>query len=90
MNCLELRRAALVAPHHLDGHAQAHAATCAQCRAFLEETQTLERDLDATMRIPIPDGMQQRVLRQIAEPPGISRRKALAAGLFVAFGAGGH
>lgn len=88
MNCLELRRAALVAPYHLDGHAQAHAATCAQCRAFLEETQTLEKRLDATMRIPIPDGLQQHLLRQIAEPPRISRRKALAAGLFVALGAG--
>lgn len=88
MNCLELRRAVLADPRRLDPDVLAHAESCATCRAYVSESLGAEERLAQAMRIPVPEGLGERALRQISDTPRYSRRQALAAGLVLAVGAG--
>lgn len=83
MNCLELRRAALVDPRRLSLAALAHARNCNACRGFLAQALDFESQLEAELRIPVP--------RHIDEPGryhlGLMRTgrlRALAASLAAA------
>lgn len=88
MNCLDLRRAALIDPRRLDTEALEHAKACHACGVFLAEALTLENRLDDALHVPVPDGLKERALRHAVEAPRFSRRYALAAGIALAFGAG--
>lgn len=88
MNCLDLRRAALVDPRRLDAEALKHAKACHACGAFLAEALALEDQLYDALRVPVPRDLKERAMRHAVEAPRISRRYALAAGIALAFGAG--
>ena len=72
MNCIDLRRDALVQPLRLAPEAQAHVDACPACRAFLERQRELDAELYETLRVPVPDGLADRIL--VAH--GIRRRRA--------------
>ncbi len=89
MNCLDFRREALAEPQRLPTEAQEHASACPGCHAFLERQRELDADLYDAMRVPVPDGLADRVL--VAH--GIRRRRtpwawSIAATLVVAAGVG--
>jgi hypothetical protein len=62
MNCLDFRRCALVNPLQLDEAAREHALACDGCREFLERQRELDAKLYDAIRIPVPDGLADRVL----------------------------
>ena len=72
MNCIDLRRDALAQPLRLVPEAQAHVDACPACRAFIERQRELDAELFETLRVPVPDGLADRIL--VAH--GIRRRRA--------------
>ena len=88
MNCLDLRRAAMLDPRRLDTEALAHAERCDVCGGFLAEALELEAQLDSALQVPVPHGLKERAIRHAVEAPRFSRRHALAAGVVLALGAG--
>ena len=88
MNCLDLRRAALIDPRRLDTEALEHAKTCHACGAFLAEALSLESRLEEALHVPVPRDMKERTARHAVESPRFSRRYALAAGIALALGTG--
>lgn len=88
MNCLELRRAAMIDPRRLGTEALAHARTCDLCGVLLAEALALEDRLDDALRVPVPHGVKERAIGHALAAPRISRRYALAAGVVLALGAG--
>jgi hypothetical protein len=72
MNCIDLRRDALAHPLRLAPEAQAHVDQCPACRAFVERQRELDAELYDTLRVPVPDGLADRIL--VAH--GIRRRRA--------------
>lgn len=89
MNCLDLRRAALVDPRRLDAEALEHAKACHGCGVLLAEALALEDRLDDALHVPVPAGLKERTLRYATEAPRFSRRYALAAGIALALGGAG-
>ncbi|TAK49452.1 MAG: DUF3379 family protein [Betaproteobacteria bacterium] len=89
MNCLEFRRAAMLAPRRLDTEALGHAERCPACGVFLGEALGLEAQIENSLDIPVPHGLQERMVRNALDAPRISRRQALVAGLALAATAGG-
>lgn len=88
MNCLDFRRDALAQPLRLGDEAQAHSQSCPGCAEFLERQRHLDAELFEAMRVPVPDGLADRIV--LAH--GIRRRRqswlwAAAASLVVAIGA---
>ena len=67
MNCFELRRRKLVAPRELNAEAEAHLRKCPACAAFMERLATFEETLEREVRIPVPDGLADRVLLQVRQ-----------------------
>lgn len=88
MNCLDLRRVALIDPRRLDTEALEHAKACHACGVFLAEALTLENRLDEALHVPVPRDLKERALRHAVESPRFSRRYALAAGIALALGTG--
>ncbi len=88
MDCLELRRAALVDPRRLETEALAHAESCQGCGSFLADTLVLERRLDSALRVAVPAQLKDRALRRSARAPWLARRYALAAGIALVLAAG--
>jgi hypothetical protein len=87
MNCLDFRRRVLADPRRPDGEGLAHAAQCPACRAFAERQAELDNRLYDAMRVPVPDGLADRVL--VAQ--GLRRRRtpwlwAMAATVLLASG----
>lgn len=89
MNCIEIRRLALISPRSLNAEQIAHWQSCAGCAEFAERMRTLEESLEAKLRIPVPEGLADRVLLNTRTRR--SRRFsvwALAASLLFAVGIG--
>lgn len=89
MNCLELRRAAMLDPRRLDTEALEHAERCEACGGFLAQALELEAQIESALQTPVPHGLQERAVRNALDAPRVSRRQALAAGLVLAAAAGG-
>ena len=62
MNCLDFRRNALVQPLRLAQEAEEHASSCPACRAFLERQREFDAELYEALRVPVPDGLADRIL----------------------------
>ena len=62
MNCIDFRRGALIAPLQLDEGAREHALGCAACNEFLQRQRELDAGLYDAMRVPVPDGLADRIL----------------------------
>jgi len=88
MNCLEFRRAALVAPRRLDAAAARHAEACPECRECLARELDLETRLEEALRVAVPYGLADRVLARKRVARRRWRRLALAAGLLASGVAG--
>jgi hypothetical protein len=84
MNCLELRRTVLSDPRRPGAEAAAHAAACAACREFLARSLEDEAELDRALRVAVPEGLQDRVLRRARATRARVRWLALAASVVVA------
>jgi hypothetical protein len=67
MNCLQLRHRAQIAPRELTAGAQQHLSGCPGCAAFVEKLAAFEETLEREVRIPIPDGLADRVLLQVRQ-----------------------
>jgi hypothetical protein len=86
MNCLEFRRLALADPRRLPPVAAAHGKTCPACREFLARTMEDEAALEAALRVPVPRGLEARLLERPAGAVRRLRALAVAASLFLAAG----
>jgi hypothetical protein len=83
MNCLEFRRAVLADPRRLAAEASSHAEQCPACKEFLRHSLAIEQQLEAALRVPVPQGLGARLLGRM----GAARRPrwlALAASLLAA------
>lgn len=90
MTCLEFRREALADPRRLRPAAEAHRLGCPGCAEHLERLRRLDEDLREAARVPVPDGLADRVLlRHHLDAPGRRAWMAKAAGLAAAAAVGG-
>ena len=62
MNCLDFRRGVFANPLQLDAAAREHALACAACAEFLERQRELDTKLYDAIRIPVTDGLADRIL----------------------------
>jgi hypothetical protein len=83
MNCLEFRRAVLADPRRPAAEASSHAEQCPACNEFLQHALDIEVQLEAALRVPVPQGLGARLLERIAAA-GRPRWLALAASLLAA------
>lgn len=86
MNCLEFRRAVLADPRRPGREAAVHAAECTACKEFLAHTLAQEQKLAEALRVPVPEGLQARLLHRVAASRRWVGGLALAASLIVAAG----
>ena len=82
MNCLESRRLLLASPRYRTPELEAHLAGCADCSRVVFQLADLDRSIEEAARVPVPDGLAERVLRTRRRPP--ARRFAIAALVLVA------
>lgn len=63
MNCLEFRRLAQAAPHHLTSLAQTHVETCVACQDFIARMRQVDDAVLKTLSdVAVPDGLAERIL----------------------------
>lgn len=89
MNCLEFHRAKLAAPRESPPEAQAHAAQCAACRAFAQDIDDAERELERSLVVAVPDGLADGVLLRVRPGRASWKPWALAASVLLAITLGG-
>jgi hypothetical protein len=90
MNCLELRRMAILEPRQLDEVAFKHAEHCDACRDFLARTLQFESDLVGALRVQVPAGAKERAVGAAIAPAAARapRWMAIAAGFVLAVALG--
>lgn len=87
MNCIDFRRRLLADPHRLDQAALEHRDTCPDCAAHFARVLQLESELESAARLPVPDGLADRILlKHRLSRWGTGSWFALAAGLLLAAG----
>jgi hypothetical protein len=89
MNCLEFHREKLADPRRLSDAALAHARQCHACAAFAAGVDEAERDLEATLSVPVPDGFADRMIlasRERQPRPRVLWALAASLALAVAIG----
>jgi hypothetical protein len=62
MNCLDVRRNTLAAPHEISPETSAHLLECRDCRQFASQITDMDRQLTAALRVPAPECLQARVI----------------------------
>ena len=87
MNCFESRRRLLGSPRE-QGYAQReHLKSCAACARLAADLAALDRRIDHTTRVPVPDGLAERILLARDQRPRWHYAAAVAAAfLFVSIG----
>lgn len=88
MNCLEFRRLLLAQPRDKTAEQMAHSALCPGCAAAAAEAEAFEARLSNVMRVPVPDGLADKVLLRQKMPP--QRSRGLQARLAALLGMGGR
>jgi hypothetical protein len=96
MNCLDFRRRIGAEPRSRDPELLDHRDTCKDgCAAFWQRAQRFEDDLEASLTVPVPEGLADRIL--LAHATGERRQQvrrnrtwmAMAASILIVFvGAG--
>ena len=88
MNCFEFRKLLLTNPRVRTPGQDRHLAECAACANLAREVGDFEARVHDAMRVPVPEGLADRVLlrRKIGAPA--VRAWALAASLVAALGVG--
>lgn len=90
MNCLEFRRASLANPARPGAHAHGHAASCPACAEFLSRTRALDAAIGEQLSVPVPEGLEERILARATGRGARRRFLAMAASLAgLAFVGGG-
>jgi hypothetical protein len=82
MNCLEVRRQALVDPRLAMRMADGHLSGCAPCSDFMARTTLLEREIAQALAVPGAPQLQDRILDRTLNRPR-RRRLLLAAASLV-------
>jgi hypothetical protein len=89
-NCLEVRRVLGAEPQRRETAILAHCKTCAACAAFMQEMLALDSRLNRAMAIPVPEGLEARIVLDASLKHGRHPRPviwlALAASLLLAVG----
>lgn len=62
MNCFESRRRLLAAPRERTDEQEAHLAGCRGCAQLAGELAALDRKIIKTTRLPVPDGLSERIV----------------------------
>jgi hypothetical protein len=73
MDCLEFRRRLGADPRRDDADMRAHRAQCPACAGAWERAQQFERELDAALKVPVPEGLTERIL--LAQATGERRQR---------------
>lgn len=88
MNCIDFRRDALAQPLRLAAEAAAHVAACPGCTGFLERQRQFDAELLEAMKVPVPEGLAERIVlakgiraRRLPWMWGAAAALVLAAGL---------
>jgi hypothetical protein len=89
-NCLEVRRRLLAAPRERSEEVLAHVTGCSGCARFADDLAALDRKVVKATRIPVPEGLNERIL--LAQAGGKHPRagrviSAAAAALLISIGA---
>ena len=89
-DCLGVRRSLLAAPRTNEADLLAHLSECASCARFADDLKALDRRLAKSTRIPVPEGLNERIV--LAQASGRHPRAgralvAAAAAVFVSIGA---
>lgn len=61
ISCLEVRRRLLAAPRDRSEDVRAHTSACPGCARFVEAMAALDRRLLKATRVPVPEGLNERV-----------------------------
>ncbi|GAB3684937.1 DUF3379 family protein [Salinisphaera aquimarina] len=88
MNCLECRRALLTQPRARDTRVAAHLRECAACARLAGEQLQFEQQLDAALRVPVPENLRERVRFAASMRPRRVRRWLAAAAVVAALATG--
>lgn len=87
MNCIDFRRQLLADPRGLDQAALEHRDACPDCAGHFARVLQLESELESAVRLPVPDGLADRILlKHRLSRWGTGGWFALAAGLLLAAG----
>lgn len=87
MTCIDFRRRLLADPRRLSRAALEHRRACPDCAAHFARMLRLESELESAVRIPVPDGLADRILlKHRLGRWGKGGWLALAAGLLLAAG----
>ena len=62
MNCLECRRLMLAAPRERTDEQQTHISECGACLRLASELAALDRKLINATRLPVPEGLAERIV----------------------------
>lgn len=84
MNCLDFRRELLADPAATGGEALQHALGCAACADFRARTLALDAEIADLLDVPVPEGLEERVLEARRTGRRDSRRRFLAMAASVA------
>lgn len=90
LSCLEFRREAGVSPRALSDAVRQHRERCSSCGDYLKRLLEIEERVENAARVPVPEGLAERVLlRHGLAAPGRRAWMAKAAGLAAAVATGG-
>jgi hypothetical protein len=78
MNCMDFRRAILVNPRAANDDAQRHARDCAACVDFRARAAALDAEIAEALDVPVPAGLEERILQAARSDRRDSRRRFLA------------
>lgn len=78
MNCLIFRRDVLVDPRAASGDVREHARECAACADFRSRTAALDAKIAEVLAVPVPAGLEERVLAASRGARSRPRRQFLA------------
>lgn len=62
ISCLEVRRRVLAAPRERTEEVRSHMAACPHCARFADRMGALDRRLIKATRIPVPEGLNERIV----------------------------
>ena len=62
LTCEELRQAKLTDPRRVTVGMRLHRLLCHKCACFSDKADALDRDVDAALRIDVPESLVERVL----------------------------
>jgi hypothetical protein len=78
MNCLQSRRLLLAAPRERTAEQQRHIAACDGCTRLVHQLADLERSMQETALVPVPEALVHRILLRKRKRPALRYAAAAA------------